>query len=117
MTTYQGSCHCGKIAYEVTGDPQQVLECNCSICSRKGYQLWFVPAADVKLKTPESDISIYTFNKHVIKHSFCDTCGCSTFGRAPNPKTGEDTYAINVRCVPEIDASKLKVIHYDGLSV
>ncbi|WP_461600000.1 GFA family protein [Achromobacter marplatensis] len=41
----QGSCHCGQIEFEVDGDVSQVLECNCSHCSRKGYLLWFVPRA------------------------------------------------------------------------
>ena len=35
--THKGSCHCGRIAFEVEGDLAQVMECNCSHCSRKGY--------------------------------------------------------------------------------
>ena len=114
MSVHQGSCHCGKIAYEVTGEPDSALECNCSICSRNGYQLWFVPATDVKMKTAESDISTYTFNKHAIKHHFCAHCGSSVFGRSKDPQTGVDTYAINLRCVPDVDVSKLKIIPYNG---
>src|SRR5262245_51884510 len=34
---YQGSCHCGRVSFEVEGDLGQVMECNCSHCSRKGY--------------------------------------------------------------------------------
>ncbi len=44
------------------------MECNCSHCSRKGYLLWFVPLADFTLNSPESALSTYTFNQHVIKH-------------------------------------------------
>ena len=41
---YKGSCHCGGIAFEVEGDDlNEVMSCNCSICSRKGSLLWFVP--------------------------------------------------------------------------
>jgi len=40
---HKGSCHCGGIAFEVEGEPEQVVACNCSHCSRKGYLLWFVP--------------------------------------------------------------------------
>jgi hypothetical protein len=54
---HQGSCHCGKIAYEVEGNIEQVLECNCSHCSRKGYLLWFGPKSALRLKTPESDLA------------------------------------------------------------
>ena len=33
---YKGSCHCGKVAFEVEGDVTYAMACNCSICSRKG---------------------------------------------------------------------------------
>ena len=41
--THKGSCHCGNVAIEVEGDIQGVIQCNCSICHRKGAPLWFVP--------------------------------------------------------------------------
>lgn len=34
---YKGSCHCGAVAFEVEGEIGQVIDCNCSICSRKGH--------------------------------------------------------------------------------
>ena len=40
---YKGSCHCGKIAFEVEGELNGAMACNCSMCSRKGSLLWFVP--------------------------------------------------------------------------
>jgi hypothetical protein len=113
--THKGSCHCGRIAFEVEGDVSQVLECNCSHCSRKGYLLWFVPRTQFRLTTPESALSTYTFNKHVIKHQFCATCGCAPFGFAKDPK-GVDTAAVNVRCLPDLDRSQLKIVPYDGRS-
>ncbi len=113
--THQGSCHCGKIAYEVEGNIEQVMECNCSHCSRKGYLLWFAPRSALRLKTPEADLSTYTFNKHVIEHQFCAECGCAPFGFGKDPK-GQDTVAVNVRCLPDLDRSKLKVSSYDGKS-
>ena len=80
---YSGSCHCGNIAYEVEGNIESLVACNCSICQRRGHLLWFVPRAQLDLKTPESAMSSYTFNRHVIKHYFCPTCGCGplAFGK------------------------------------
>ena len=54
---YQGSCHCGKIRYEVEGDIGEVTECNCSICRRRGHLLWFVPRSRLRLHTPESNLA------------------------------------------------------------
>ena len=58
---YKGSCHCGRIRFEAEGEMGDVIECNCSHCSRKGYLLWFVPRAQLRLTTPESNLSTYTF--------------------------------------------------------
>lgn len=113
--TYRGSCHCGKIAYEVEGTAAQVMECNCSHCSRKGYLLWFVDRDQLRIKTPEDLLSTYTFNKHAIKHHFCATCGCAPFGMAAD-RTGAAKAAINVRCLEEIDLKTLQVIPVDGKS-
>ena len=112
---HKGSCHCGRIAFEVEGDVSQVMECNCSHCSRKGYLLWFVPRQQLKLDTSEASLSTYMFNKHVIKHHFCGVCGCAPFGFGKDPK-GQETAAVNVRCLPNLDRSKLEVVQVDGRS-
>lgn len=112
---HQGSCHCGQIAFEVEGDINQVIECNCTHCSRKGYSLWFAPRRQFRLMTPESNLSTYTFNKHVINHHFCGKCGCAPFGFGTDPK-GNETVAVNTRCLPKLDRAVLKVMPYDGLS-
>jgi hypothetical protein len=110
---YKGSCHCGEITFDVDGDLQQVVECNCSHCSRKGYLLWFVARDKLQLKTPESKLATYTFNKHVIRHHFCPTCGCAPFGFGTGP-TGAPTAAVNVRCLTDVDLSALKRVPSDG---
>ena len=72
---YKGSCHCGKVAFEVEGEFDRAMSCNCSMCSRKGSLLWFVPRDQLHVITSEENIGTYTFNKHVIQHRFCQTCG------------------------------------------
>ena len=113
---YQGSCHCGRIRFEAEGEIGDVIECNCSHCSRKGYLLWFVPRAQLRLATPESDLSTYTFNKHVIQHHFCANCGCAPFGFGVAPN-GDATAAVNVRCIEDIELTELTRIPYDGRSL
>jgi hypothetical protein len=114
--TYKGSCHCGQTAYEVEGDIGQVVDCNCSHCSRKGFLLWFVPRAQLKLSTPEGRLAVYTFNRHAIKHHFCPSCGCATFGLGVAPN-GLETAAINVRCLDGVDVDALKRVPFDGRSL
>ena len=112
---HKGACHCGKTAYEVEGDIAQVMECNCSICTKRGYLLWFVPRTQLRLTTPEAASATYTFNTHRIKHHFCPTCGCAPFGISPDAK-GVLTAAVNVRCLEGLDLKSLKVVPFDGRS-
>ncbi|WP_147376795.1 GFA family protein [Noviherbaspirillum saxi] len=111
--TYHGSCHCGQIAFEVEGEPGQVIECNCSHCVRKGFLLWFVPRASLTLSKPDSPMSTYQFNKHVIEHRFCPNCGCQPFGFGKDP-SGAEMAAINVRCLENIDLNTLQRVPFDG---
>ena len=113
---YQGSCHCGKTAFEVEGELTQVVDCNCSICSRKGAPLWFVARDQLRLRTPEDNLGSYRFNKHVIAHRFCTTCGIHPFGEAIDP-SGKRMAAINVRCLEGVDLATLPVQHFDGRSL
>ena len=110
---YQGSCHCGQVAFEAEGTLDGALACNCSICQRKGSLLWFLPRDKLVLKTPESDTRSYTFNRHVIQHRFCPTCGIHPYGEGKDPQ-GKATAAINIRCLEGIDLASVPVTHYDG---
>ncbi len=113
---YRGSCHCGKVAFEVEGEIDGALACNCSICQRKGSLLWFVPRERLRLLTPEDDASTYLFNKHVIRHRFCATCGIHPFGEGTDPK-GRAIAAVNIRCIEGIDLPAVPVTQFDGRSL
>ncbi len=112
---YAGSCHCGKVAFEVEGEIDSALACNCSMCQRRGSLLWFVTADKFKLLSPRSALSTYTFNKHVIKHHFCAVCGIHPFGEGVD-RNGNAMAAINIRCLADIDLATVPVKHYDGRS-
>ena len=113
---YTGGCHCGQNTFEVEGTLEQVMECNCSHCSMKGYLLFFVPRDKFELKTPESGLAVYTFNKHVIKHHFCTRCGAAPFGLGVGPG-GKPMAAINARCLSGVDVAELKRKPFDGRSM
>ena len=110
---YRGSCHCGRVAYEVEGDIQGALACNCSMCQRKGSLLWFVPRAQFRLRTPEDAAATYTFNKHVIKHRFCPTCGIHPYAEGIDSK-GNAMAAINLRCIDGLDLAAIPVREFNG---
>jgi hypothetical protein len=113
--TYTGGCHCGAVRYEVTMALNQAIACNCSMCGRSGTWLAFVGAADFKLLSGADSLTDYQFNHHVIHHTFCKVCGIKPFASGVDPK-GNETRAINVRCLDGIDLDKIQVQHVDGKS-
>ena len=116
LVKYKGSCHCGKVAYEVEGQIDKAVACNCSMCQRKGSLLWFVPRDKMQLLTPDENAGSYTFNKHAIKHRFCHTCGMHPYAEGTDPK-GNRMAAINVRCLEDIELKSIPVTEYDGRSL
>ena len=111
---HQGSCHCGNIAFTVDGEISGAMDCNCSICLRKGALMWFVPRSSFTL-TSEKTVGTYTFNKHVIQHRFCQVCGMHPFGDGVDPK-GNEVVSVNLRCIEGIDLASIPVQHFDGRS-
>lgn len=112
-TTYQGSCHCGRIAFEVEGELADATACNCSICQRKGTLMWFVTRAQLRLLTSQESMVTYTFNKHHVLHRFCPTCGIHPFGEATDSK-GNAMAAVNIRCLQGVDPATIPVQQFDG---
>jgi hypothetical protein len=113
--SFRGSCHCGRLAYEVDEDPPtKAMACNCSICRRKGALHHFTTPDRFRREAADEDIQVYTFNTHNIRHQFCGTCGCAPFaeGTGPNGPMVE----INLRCAEGVDLEALEVTMYDGAS-
>ena len=116
MQTYRGGCHCGRVRYEVTTALSPVLSCNCSICQKRGYLLTFVPRAAFTLISGEPDLADYQFNRKIVHHQFCKTCGVSAFGTGTGPNQ-QEMVAVNVRCLDNIDLDALTVTPFDGKSL
>ncbi len=111
-----GSCHCGNIRFEVEGEIDSGLACNCSICQRKGTLLWFAPFSAFNLLGTGENVGTYTFNKHVIQHKFCQVCGVATYAEGVDP-AGNKIAAINIRCIEGIDLDSIPIHRYNGKDV
>ncbi len=88
--TYTGSCHCGQVAYEADADLNPVISCNCSICRKRGAILAFVPEDKFRLKSGGETLTDYQFNKKVIHHMFCPTCGVGRVRARHQARWGKD---------------------------
>ena len=111
--TYEGSCHCGAVKFEVTmPQPEKAFAGNCSICMRSGWLLAFSSAEKFRAIAGEETMRDYQFGKKSVHHLFCPTCGVRPFSRGKK-KTGEPTVAINLRCIAGLDPTKLPIETFD----
>lgn len=110
MKKHNGSCHCGQVEFIVEGEFTEAISCNCSHCKIKGLLLSFVPSSQITIISGADSLTTYKFNKMHINHQFCSTCGVQPFGHA------DDTYAINLNCIKDLDTETLKINKYDGAS-
>jgi hypothetical protein len=111
---HRGSCHCGRIAFTLEGEIAEAVDCNCSLCRRRGGLLAFFPRDALRLETAEGDYATYRFNKHHIDHHFCRTYGIAPFSEGVDPRSGAKTVAVNVRCLPDLDLATIAIAPFDG---
>lgn len=113
MSTYHGSCHCGRVKFTVETDIDKVISCNCSICTKKGALHHRVSAEQFELLEGEDCLTPYQFNTKVAHHYFCRFCGIHPFS---NPRAAPEMYSINIRCLDDFDmeSESYEVISFDG---
>jgi hypothetical protein len=109
--TWQGGCHCGAVRFEVTADIKDVVDCNCSVCTRKGFLHLIVAPEQFRLLTGEDALVTYRFNTGTARHTFCGTCGIHAFY---TPRSHPDKIDVNVRCIEGIDLAALTIVAFDG---
>jgi len=110
---HTGGCHCGAVRYETELADSNAMECNCSICLKRGSILAFAPASAFTVLQGEDRLTDYQFNKKIIHHLFCKTCGILPFARGTGPD-GTAMVAVNIRTIDNVDLSAYKITAYTG---
>jgi hypothetical protein len=111
MQTYEGGCHCGRVRFRVDVERHEALDCNCSICKKKGFLHLIVARERFSLLSGDESLAVYTFNTGVAKHTFCKTCGIHPFY---TPRSHPDGVDVNVRCLDGDVLERFTVKPFDG---
>ena len=107
-----GGCHCGAVRFEAEVDQEvELLDCNCSICSRTGFLHLIVPESRFSLVTGESELTSYRFGTGTAEHLFCSRCGVKAYYR---PRSHPDCFSVNFRCLDEGHDLHTSVTLFDG---
>ncbi|HEV8548852.1 MAG TPA: GFA family protein [Polyangiaceae bacterium] len=108
---FDGGCHCERVKFRVLGPIEEMVVCNCSICTMKGFLHCIVPPERFELLRGSEALADYRFNTGVAKHTFCRHCGIHPFY---TPRSHPDKIDVNLRCVPGVDVSTLPERPFDG---
>jgi hypothetical protein len=109
--TLAGGCHCGRVRFRVVVRAFEALDCNCTICTKKGFVHLIVPAADFELESGADALACYEFNTRTAKHRFCRHCGVHPFY---TPRSHPDGVDVNVRCLDGDAPARFSVRAFDG---
>ena len=107
QTTLKGSCLCGAVKYEVTGESKRFFHCHCSRCRKAtgtghASNLFIQPGV---LKWLQGEDQIRAFKVPEAKrftNSFCGTCGSRL------PRQAKDSDIVMITCGSLDDDTPIK---------
>jgi hypothetical protein len=118
VQTHTGSCHCGKVRFEVDVDlAGGTGKCNCSICAKLRKWGSVVKPEALRITAGADELTDYQFNTRTMHHTFCRHCGVHPFGRGYVEELGGAYYSINVACLDDVDdvmLAGLPVQYFNG---
>ncbi len=110
-----GGCHCGRVRFRCQVPRlQPILECNCSVCTKKGFLHLIVPAGHFHLEAPpegEAALTEYSFNTRTARHLFCPVCGVQSYYR---PRSHPEGFSVNARCLDGGIPAGRRLVPFDG---
>jgi len=109
--TYQGSCHCGDVTFEVDMDLDHVRVCDCSLCRKRGALNHRVAEGDLRVLSDLDAMTLYRWNTMTARDYFCPRCGILPFRR---PRTAPHLWTVNVRCLDGVDLDVIPVRRVEG---
>ncbi len=111
IETFEGGCHCGAVRFRVRTGELRALDCNCSICTKKGFLHLIVPLDQFEILCGEEALIDYRFGTGVARHRFCRVCGIHPFY---TPRSHPDRVDVNVRCLDGDALDRFAVEPFDG---
>jgi hypothetical protein len=111
METFEGGCHCGAVRFRVRLEKRVALDCNCSICAKKGYLHAIVPPDRFECLAGAEGLAEYRFGTKTARHLFCKTCGVAPFYE---PRSHPGWVDVNVRCLDGDEWRTFAIEPFDG---
>jgi hypothetical protein len=109
------TCHCGRATIRLARKPDEVTQCNCSLCTKTGFRGVYFGSDELEI-AGEFDFYVRTDLKlaYLANHR-CKTCGIPThwtpLGEPPHERIG-----VNARLIDEALLEGVPIKRVDGRS-
>jgi len=111
----RGTCHCGRVAWELDTPPESITACNCTIDRRYG-ALWAYGHIGHDIHTSGETATYRRADGGAIDYHFCGHCGCVThYVAAKADQDGRRWTGVNLRMTEPESIAGLPIDHFDGL--
>ena len=119
LKTYRGSCHCGKLSYEVDLDlAAGAGRCNCTYCLKTRNWSAFVKPADFRMLSGEGEAIAYRKHDQAPTKHHCPVCGVHLYGDGEADYMGGPFLFVQVATLDDATAEELAAAplrYSDGL--
>jgi hypothetical protein len=105
----ESSCVCGAVRLAITRAPDELVDCNCSICRRYAALWAYYPLKDVIV--PGGLTDVFMLGPKKIEFHRCKICGCVTHWL---PRDQRDEMGVNARLIEPEVVARARVRHLDG---
>ncbi|WP_447895752.1 GFA family protein [Vreelandella sp. GE22] len=107
------TCHCGNVEITAAHFPEEIGQCNCSICRRYA-ALWAYYSPNlVTINCRHSKTVFYSWGDKEAEFHWCTTCGCTTHYQTTE-RCDESIVAINMRLADEASVAEIPVRNING---
>jgi hypothetical protein len=108
----ESSCHCGAVKLEIRAAPEEVNDCNCSICRRYGALWAYYSPARVRIVATKGATDCYLWGEKSIEFHRCQNCGCVTHWTPMDQHV--DRMGVNARLMAAEILAAARVRRSDG---
>jgi hypothetical protein len=108
----EASCHCGAVRFAVETTPNDVNDCNCSICRRYGTLWAYYQRPQVRFEAGNGPTDFYIWGDRELEFHRCRACGCVTHWESIDK--GHARMGINARLLPADVVKAIPVRHSDN---
>ena len=85
----EGTCHCGAVTVRMATRPDEVTQCNCSICTKLGWRLVYGASDTVEVSGKCDDYVRADLSETFLAVHRCAKCGVATHWTLLSPPPHE----------------------------